>query len=504
MQNDMKLMALAALAAMLLTTGCNNKGKTAPAKDKDSAATVIDSIIEENDTTPMPMFLMRNDGQYMQVLYWSLLDEPQKDGDNDTYYEESHQAWALQEMLRRNAAKYTNMLMDGKFTKIKFVDEVLKDPDGNTPSIGEVHRKEIPSLCARFDFANPKDKKVNEYGYIECGSVIVTDSYLKSRRLLTLKPVESEWDKPKPLPDFAVRQLAKKYGMEIERHQLTAIISDSIAWGHLQFKGEYKNAPKDPDDKDRRSALALDVLVSGDKVYAHEAIGYYDEQYGPTWNADDDGQYVGCYLMAAFEGAKGLELCFGRDAPESSAVGMFYARSGQLIQHTYETYHNLIDETIPVWKKDIAEMRRLFLEQDPGEHKHFKLTKYAHFYLDYEHNWIWMRDSTDQYGAFFVQQDGKFTLIAVETPRLKPSTMEAGDISYLQLSGSAGGPSTYREVYAFKGGKQTERFTALSIYNEVDESSLNGKTLSKEQAETYIAKLPAANPINAYFTDIEE
>jgi hypothetical protein len=208
--------------------------------------------------------------------------------------------------------------------------------------------------------------------------------------------------------------------------------------------------------------------------------------------------------MAAFEGPKGLELCFGRDAPESSAVGMFYVRSGQLIQHTYETYHNLVDEELPVWKKDIAEMRRLYLAEDPAENKRVTLTKYAHFYLDYKHNWIWMRDSTNQHGAFFIQQNDKFTLIAVETPRLKPSTMEADGIDYLQLSGSAGGPSTYRQVFAFKDGQLKERFTALSIYDEIDESTLNGKTISKEQAEEYIAKLPAAEPLTAYFTEIDE
>lgn len=194
--------------------------------------------------------------------------------------------------------------MDDKFVKIKYVDEVLKDPDGNTPSIGEVHRTEIPSLCARFDFANAKDKKISEYGYYECGTVIVTDSYLKSRHLLAVKYKESESEAPVPLPDFAVKQLAKKYGMEVQRQQLTATIGDSIVWGTLQFKGEYKNAPKDPYDKDRRSALALDVLICGDKVYAHEDIGYYDEEYGPSWNADDGGEYVGCYIMAAFEGPR--------------------------------------------------------------------------------------------------------------------------------------------------------------------------------------------------------
>jgi hypothetical protein len=92
----------------------------------------------------------------MQVLYWSPLEEPQKSGDDDEYFEESHQRWALQEMFRRNKAAYTNMLMDDKFVKIKYVDEVLKDPDGDTPSIGEVHRTEIPSLCAVSTLPTPR------------------------------------------------------------------------------------------------------------------------------------------------------------------------------------------------------------------------------------------------------------------------------------------------------------------------------------------------------------
>ena len=41
-----------------------------------------------------------------------------------------------------------------------------------------------------------------------------------------------------------------------------------------------------------------------------------------------------------------------------------------------------------------------------------------------------MRYSTNQHGAFFIQKNDKFTLIAVETPRLKPSTMEADGIDY--------------------------------------------------------------------------
>ena len=143
-----KILCVWAVCMMAVMIGCKNKGKTEAAAAKDSVTAVIDSIIEENDTTPMPMFLMGSD-QYAHMLYWSYLEEPQKTEDNGDYFESEHQRWTLQEMFRRNKTAYTNMLMDGKFVKIKFVDEVLKDPDGNTPSIGECHRPEIPSLCAR-------------------------------------------------------------------------------------------------------------------------------------------------------------------------------------------------------------------------------------------------------------------------------------------------------------------------------------------------------------------
>ena len=261
-----KILCVWAVCMMAVMIGCKNKGKTEAATAKDSVTAVIDSIIEENDTTPMPMFLMGQDKQYGLMLYWTDLEEPQKTDDNDDYFETSHQLWTLQDMFRRNKTAYTNMLMDGKFVKIKFVDEVLKDPDGNTPSIGECHRPEIPSLCARFDYADPKEKKQSDYGGYQWGGVIVTDGYLQSRKHLPVVYDESEWDKPKPLPETVVAQLKKKYGMEVERMRLVATIGDSCLWGTLQFKGQYKNAPKDGFYGSDPVALALDVLIVGDKV----------------------------------------------------------------------------------------------------------------------------------------------------------------------------------------------------------------------------------------------
>ena len=239
----MKKLLIVALCATALMLSCKSKGKVEGPTKADTIAAVIDSIIEENDTTPMPMFIMGTDKEgYLQVLYWSHIEEPQKTDDNDSWYEEYRQSWALQEMFRRNIADYTNLLSDGgKVIKLKFVDEVLKNPDGNRPSIGERHgRNTIPSLCARFTYANPKDKLEETWK----GSVIVTDNYLKSRKRLNIEYDQSEWDKPKALPDFAVKQLEKQYGMKVERMRLCATIGGRYIWGKLQFKGEYKNAPK--------------------------------------------------------------------------------------------------------------------------------------------------------------------------------------------------------------------------------------------------------------------
>ena len=181
---------------------------------------------------------------------------------------------------------------------------------------------------------------------------------------------------------------------------------------------------------------------------------------------------------------------------------MIYLRDGKLVEHQYEMYHALVDEEIPVWKKDIAEMQKLFLAAE-GVDKTVTFTKWAHCYIDYDNEWIWLRDKDEKNGAFFIRQDGKFKLIAVETPKLKPSRGEKDGKQYLSISGSAGGPSIYSEIFAFKNGQQVEHFTALFVYGEIDECGLNGKDLTKEEGKAYCDNLPKGEKITAYFKDIE-
>ena len=492
----MKKLMLVAICVMAVMMGCKNKGQTAPADAQDSLEAVIDSIIEENDTTPLPMFLIGDDGKYMQMLYWTHIEEPQKGDDDDEWFEISHKRWERQEMFRRNAAQYTNLLTEKVVVKVKFIDEVLKDPDGDTPSVGEIHgREEIPSLCARFDFVNPKDKIRDGSNW---GLVIATDSYLNTRKRLDVKSCQgSDYNYPK-LPADIVKQLETKYGMKAQTSHKTCTIGDRYMMGAIEFKGEYKNAPKDPNDSDRKYALALEILVDSGKVYILEQLGYYDEEYGSAWNADADG-YIPNSIEAAFEGPKGLEICYAHGAPESFCVGMLFPRDGKLIELEYECYHSMVDEEIPVWKTDLAEMDKIYHADEMGE-KDVDLVKWAHCYIDYENEWIWLRDQDDKNGAFFIRQaDGKFKLIAVENPRLRPSKCSKDGVYYLKFEGPAGGPSWQREIHAFKNGQRIWKFNVLEVEGEVYECSLNDKDISKEEGKALLEKIPQGEQINAYF-----
>ena len=484
------------LAAVALTTlmACGNATKQQSQDAENDSIAADSALVELVDSTPLPMFVVSaEDSRYLMMPYWSDLEEPQNTEENADWYAEGHKLWAIQAMFRRHAAQYTNLLTEKDAIKLKFIDEVLKDPDGNRPSIGEIHsRNDIPSLCARYDFENRK-KDINTPNT----GVIVTDSYLQSRQRLELN------DGSGKLPEAAVKKLEQKYGMKAESSAVTCRIGKDYVWGKLQFKGEYKNAPKDEYDPDRKSSLALDVLVKGDEVLAVENIGYYDPQWGATWNADDDGEYVGCYVMAAFEGPKGLELCYRRYAPESMAVGMFYVREDKLICLTYETYHWMGDEETPVWKSDIAKMEKIYHDTE-GSDASVTFTKWAHCYIDYVNEWIWLRDKDEQNGAFFIRDVDDFELVAMESPNLRPCCCEKDGTYYLWLSGPAGGPSWYQEIYAYKSGKRIWKLNVLQVEGEIDGAGLNDKDISKEEAQAYLDQMPEGKEITAWFKDITE
>ena len=134
-----------------------------------------------------------------------------------------------------------------------------------------------------------------------------------------------------------------------------------------------------------------------------------------------------------------------------------------------------------------------------------KLTKWSHVFIDYEGQQIWISDDEEENGAFFSREDGKLKLVATVRPNLKPSFHHSqnGD-HYLVLSGPAGGPSYYTEIFKMRNGKVAETFNCLEVYGEIDACALNGKEISAEQGKAYMKAVPEANEPFIFWTDIDE
>ena len=124
----MKKLIILAICSLCVMAACKNNKVQGSELDADS--TLADSVAiaeEPQDTTPKPMFLYSLDKDYMQMVYWTGIEEPQKDKDNAEYFDGMHTSWSLQEGFRRNAAQYTKMLVgDNKMVDIKFIGEQLK------------------------------------------------------------------------------------------------------------------------------------------------------------------------------------------------------------------------------------------------------------------------------------------------------------------------------------------------------------------------------------------
>ena len=466
---------------LMLTAVCVNPIYASGADSKDNMRKASE------ETTPPPMFLMGTCDGMMQMVYWAEKEEPKVNEDNAEFFDEMHQEWALQEKLRRNAKQYTKLIVDrGKTIGVKYVDEIWLNPDGKPMYLGELHsRHEIPSPGARYALADGSPLPEDILGF-----VVVTDSYLASHRPLAIKPA-SEGD-IMPLPESVTKQMEQKYGMTVAGSVMTSIIGDRYTYGVLQFEGEYKH-PKKIIDPEYKAALALEIIIDGDIIYSYPVEGYYFPEEGPMWHVDDGGEYYPGQLAAAFEGPQGPEFYFVHWAPESATTGRLLIRDGQLDCQNYTVYHSLIDEEIPVWNKDIEEMKRLYLAEDPNENEDVKLTKWAHVYIDYDGEQIWISDETEENGAFFTREDGELKLIGVTRPNLSPSFPQSKNGNhYLMLSGPAGGPSYYYEIYTLSDGHVVERFNTLTVYGEIDSGSLNGEEISPEEAKAYLNAIPDA------------
>jgi len=132
--------------------------------------------------------------------------------------------------------------------------------------------------------------------------------------------------------------------MKAERSRLMQY-NDRYGYGILQFKGPWKTVIGEYGDT-TQLALALEVFTVDGKVYSYPVEGYYDNVFGPTWNADDGGEYFPGTVIA-FEGPDGPEFCHMHGAPESLTVGLFTIRNGKLSMRRYEVYHSLYDEYVP-------------------------------------------------------------------------------------------------------------------------------------------------------------
>ena len=460
------------------------------------------SAPDKNDgATLPPMFLLGTNNGMMQMVYWCDFEEPQLDEEYPEYFEEQHQAWEVQEKFRRNASKYTKLIVDGtKTLDVKYVDEILLNPDGEKIFPGELHgNPKIPSAGARFTLRSEPKMNMDEVS----GNIVVTDSYLASHK--PLKVVSATIDEEVPLPAAVIKKMEEKYGMKAELSKKVFIIGDRYTYGVMQFQGEYKNSTRKKHDPNEKSALALEIITDGDKVYSYPVEGWYDPEFGCTWNADDGGEYFPSNIAAAFEGPQGVELCFLHWAPESATTGIMTLSNGKLDRQEYTVYHSLIDEQIPVWKKDIEEMKRLYIADDPGENDGIELTKWAHVFIDYMGEQIWISDEAEENGAFFSREDGKFELIGTVRGNFKPSFPQSRDGNcYLVISGPAGGPSYYTEIFKFRNGKVVERFNGLEVYGELDGCALNGEEISAEQGKAYMKAVPEATEPFIYWNEINE
>lgn len=493
----MKRLMIIAVCAMAVMAGCKQKGQAGSGADNDSlSADGFEAAV--NDTAPLPMFLYYFDPDHMQVVYWTDTKEPDKTyyekHDMMEYFTDAHQTWEQLDAFRRNASGYNRLLLDdGTSVPIRAIGEQFLNPDGEDIYPGELHcRPTIPSPGMKYALVDINDSlRDHQYGRFH---IIVHEAYMKIHKRLDTK-LESPFDADKPLPKTVIKQLEEQYGMKTERSELTYSLGDRYTYGVLQFKPKGKQV------------IALEVVTDGDKVYSIPIDGQYDEHdNNSVWNVDDGGEYSSSSIGAAFEGPDGLEFTFEHRAPESATVGMFYLRNGKLQREVYEVYHQLIDEQRPLWKKDIATCQDLYLENDPHENKNYKLTKYRWIDIDDDFNEeLWMRDKDDKHGALFTIKGDDIQLIGVETDRLHASFLQTRDgAGYLRISGSAGGPSMFTQIFEVRQSQVAHRMTALEVYGELDECTFDGKPFDKDRAQSYLQALPKSRDPYIYWAELQQ
>lgn len=474
----MKKLLIIAICMVGMMMACTNKGNTAPGDGNDSDSVANDSLalLEEVDTTPQPMFIYMMNAKNMMMCYWN---------DEDS----------LQQNFSRNRALYTKLLNNNKCLGIKYIGEQLKNPDGGEASYGQLHgREQIPAAGLKYAFTDEKFKAGDMWGMY----VAVTDEYLSSRKLIDMKHIDAN----KPLPADVIKKLEAEYKMKVKRSQLTAQ-GNKYGYGVLQFNGKYKTVKEGNEKYDK--CLALEVVMAGDKVYSFPVEGYIIEGQ-PTWHADDDGEYYASNITLFEAPDDALEIAFVEGAPESITTGMFYIRDGKMTRQIYEIYQTMIDEELPLWKKDLAQLQKLYVADD-RENKSFKLCKYRWLDLDGDGNQeVWLRAKDDKHGAFFTHEGDKWKLIATEDGHMTPSFLydySKSGVGYLVIAGSAGGPSVFTNYYEIKKSKVVNHLNILYVYGEIEECGLNGKEISHEAAQKLLNAMPKEDEIAVYWREFE-
>ena len=118
---------------------------------------------------------------------------------------------------------------------------------------------------------------------------------------------------------------------------------------------------------------------------------------------------------------------------------------------------------------------------------------------------LWMRDDDNLHGALFTIEEGKIGLVGVETDKLHLTFLrQTNGKGYVRISGSAGGPAVYTQVFELRNSRVERTFTALEVYGELDECTLDGKPWGKEKGRAYLSSLPPANDPYIYWRNTEE
>lgn len=463
-----------AIAVLAMMAGC--KGNKTENGDATSDSLTQDSIIEVVDTTPPPAFLYYTSPDSMTVLYWTGVKAPtlEETGEQE-YYEAALAPWTIQDRIRRNAETYRTLYYGDKSAEVKFIAEQLKNPDGKDWPVGQIHNRWNRGAGLDYAFVKtPKDIREDEN--IGGFNVLVSDLYLKTHKPLPTKLI-SPFDDDEPMPKNILTLLSKKYGYRVDRSTQDILIDNRYIYGVVQFK------PKG--DK----IMALDVIYDKkeEKVYVNEEETNYDpSDCYSIWNVDDEGTYYSSIILKAFEGPRGLELCFLRMAPESMTIGLMNLKDDQIVRTIYDAFYVYIDEPKPLWRKDFDQLVKLFNDDDP-ENKYIRLCNWHYVSIDNDDDdEVWLCDKEAKNHAFFTMKDGKPKLICTALGKLTP-TLYHGRIC---ISGPAGGPSYYYENYILEDSRVVHKYTKMEMYGEFSEAHLDGQELGKAAAEEFEAEMP--------------